>query len=280
MNMTRSQFLTSLAATVLAGCKGIGLGSSRPGVALQLYSIHKLFWERPEAILDELAAAGYEGVEFAGYGGRSAAQLKAMLAASGLTAVGSHVNGDIDLVGDGLKRALDFASEVGMLSLVTPHASRKTEDEYRRFGHTMGVAADIAARYNIKVGIHTTYHHFTTKYGNKTAWDVIFEEASPLLQQQIDTSNTFNTGADLIGLLKRFPDRHFSLHAKENVPTVDGVLGHPPTDCGACVPWRDVLRCTQNDPSLKWWIVEAEGRPDTTAPAIKCARILRNWLTA
>ena len=34
------------------------------------------------------------------------------------------------------------------------------------------------------------------------------------------------------GLLKKYKGRHFSIHAKENVPTMDGVLG---------VPWADLV---------------------------------------
>ncbi|MBR3821818.1 MAG: sugar phosphate isomerase/epimerase, partial [Kiritimatiellae bacterium] len=251
-------------------------GCDRPRYALQLFSIHKIFWKDPVRYLAALKAGGYDGVEFAGYNGKSAVELRRLLADAGLAAAGTHVNGDVALVGDELRRTLDFCAEAGIESITTPHAKRDSEDAYRKFGHDMGLAAEAAAKYGIKVGIHTTYHHFTTRYNGVSAWDVIYSDASQLLQQQIDTGNTFNTGEDLVALLRKYPNRHHSIHAKENVPTVDGVLGVPPTDGGKCVPWDDVFAYMKTEHAQKWWIVEAEGRPDSLEPAIKCVKFLKH----
>ena len=276
----RRDFLKGLglaaAGATFGGCQCTGSCCDRM-YALQLYSIHKIFWKEPERILAALKAGGYDGVEFFNYNGMSAKALRKMCAAAGVKAMGTHLNGDVDLVGDALKRTLDFAAEAGFESLVTPHAKRDSADAYRKFGQAMGLAAEAADAYGIKVGVHSTYHHFTTTYGGATAWDLIYSEASPKLYQQIDTANTFNTGYDVVGLLKRYPGRHFSIHMKENVPTVDGVLGVPPTDGGKCVPWQELIGFMKTDSSLKWWVVEAEGRPDSLDPALKCVDILRSW---
>lgn len=281
--MTRGEFIKSFGTAALfaaAGCRCPLFTGGRPRYALQLYSIHQIFWKSPEKILEALAEGGYDGVEFYNYGGKTAKELKKMCDDAGLAAMGTHLNGDVALVGDELKKTLDFAAEAGFESLVTPHASRKSADGYRKFGRQMGLAAEAAAAYGIKVGIHSTYHHFTTRYGGVSAWDVIYSEASPLLQQQIDTGNTFNTGEDVVALLKKYAGRHHSLHAKENVPTIDGVFGVPPTDGGRCVPWEETLAFMKSDSSLKWWVVEAEGRPDTLVPAVECVRRLRRWNAA
>lgn len=280
MKIDRRDFLSGAAAAVagaaFGGCCSM-CAEKRQLYALQLYSIHKVFWKDPARILAELKGAGYDGVEFAGYGGKSAKEIAKLLADAGLLGAGTHVNGDIDLVGDGLRRTLDFCAEAGIESVTTPHASRDSADAYRRFGHDMGLAAEAAAPYGIKVGIHTTYHHFRTRYGGESAWDMIYSDASPLLQQQVDTSNTFNTGEDVVALLKKYRNRHHSIHAKENVPTVDGVFGVPPTDGGKCVPWDEVIAYMKTETAHRWWIVEAEGKPAELAPAVKCVKLLRSW---
>ena len=174
-----------------------------PRLAAQLYSIHKIFWVKPEWCLAELRAAGYEGVEFAGYGGHTAKEIRKYLSDSGMVGMGTHVNGFVDLKGDGLAKTLDFCAEAGIGSVTTPHALCKTEAEYRQFGRDMSRAAEAAVPYGIKVGIHSTYDHFRVKFSGVTAWDTIFAEASPLLQQQIDTSNSFNViGDGLLPLLE------------------------------------------------------------------------------
>jgi len=272
INASRRNFLRGLVGTSLlaiGGCK-LPIGNGGQRVALQLYSIHKIFWQRPERILDELAAAGFDGVEFYDFNGKTAHELRAMCHAAGLKAMGTHLDGGKMLVGDALKRTLDYAAAAGFESIVTPHAVRKTADEYRAFGHQMGLAAEAAAPYGIKVGVHTTYAHFTTTFGDETAWDLIYKEASPLLQQQIDTGNAFHAGADVVALLKKYPERHHSVHLKENVPTREGVFGEPPTDGGRCVPWDEVFGQLRAERDLRWLVVEAEGNPASIEPARRC----------
>ena len=142
----------------------------------------------------------------------------------------------------------------------------------------MGIAAEAAAPYGIKVGVHTTYHHFTTRYGDETAWDMIYKEASPLLQQQIDTANALHTGTDVVALLRKYRNRHHSLHLKENVPTVDGLFGVPPTDGGPVVPWDDVFAYMATETGHAWYIVEAEGKPGSLEPCLANLRFLRERL--
>ena len=105
MNISRRNFLGGMTAAsafaVAPGCCSF-CKSARPGkVALQLYSLNK--WIPAQDKVGKLALAkallkikevGFEGVEFAGYYGASAAELKQMLADAGLAAVGTHVSND------------------------------------------------------------------------------------------------------------------------------------------------------------------------------------------
>ena len=90
MAITRSGFLRLMglsAAGAAAGC--MCPCGRRPRFAVQLYSVHRIFWKDPERILAALKAAGYDGVEFAGYGGRSAKDIGKLLADSGLAGAGT-----------------------------------------------------------------------------------------------------------------------------------------------------------------------------------------------
>ena len=278
--MNREEFLKALGLTAVfaaAGCKCPFCGG-RPRVAAQLYSIHRIFWTKPERCLEGLKAAGYDGVEFAGYGGHTAKEIARYLSDAGMRGMGSHVNGFVDLKGDGLRKTLDFCAEAGLETVTTPHALCKTEAEYRQFGRDMSKAAEAAASYGIKVGIHTTYDHFKVKFNGVTAWDAIFADASPLLQQQVDTSNTFNViGDGLIPLLEKYRGRHYSVHLKENVPSKTATLGERPTDGGPIVPWDDVLAALADD-DVAWYVVEAEAIPDSLEPLVKSRAFLRGRL--
>lgn len=273
------RMLGSFAAAAAAGCV-CPCSGRRTRFAVQVYSLNKVFWKDTVRVLSALKAGGYDGVELYDYdyGGMAAKTLRKMCDDAGLTAMGTHLNGDVYLIGDELKRTLDFAAEAGFESVVTPHAKRDSADGYKKFGHAMGLAAEAAASYGMKVGVHATYHHFTTRYDGVSAWDMIYSDASPLLQQQVDTANALHVGEDLIALLRKYPGRHHSIHLKENTPTVDGVFGVPPTDGGPVVPWKEVFDFMADDPGHEWYVVEAEGRPDSVEPCIANRRILREWL--
>ena len=282
MNQGRRVFLRAfggLAAVAAAGgCSCPLCGRTRPRLAVQLYSIHKIFWKKPEWCLEGLKAAGYDGVEFAGYGGHTAKEIRKYLSDAGMSGMGTHVNGFVDLKGDGLLKTLDFCAEAGFATVTTPHAICKTEAEFRQFGVDMSRAAEAAVPYGIKVGIHTTYDHFKLKFGGMTAWDVIFADASPLLQQQVDTSNTFHViGDGLLPLLEKYRGRHYSVHLKENVPSATATLGEPPTDGGRCVPWKKVLDYLATE-DVGWYVVEAEAIPDSLEPLTKSIGFLKQFI--
>ena len=278
MNINRRGFLAGIgslsAAAALEGCSTLFPRSGKGALAAQLFSIHKIFWKKPEWCLAGLKTAGYDGVEFAGYGGRSAADIRKMLSAAGIMAMGSHVNGNVDLVGDGLKRTLDFCAEAGIVSVVTPHAKRDSADAYRRFGNDMGKAAEAAAAYGIKVGIHTAPFHFKSVYDGLTAWEWMFSDTSPLLQQQIDTGNSFNAGADVVALLKAGRSRRFSVHLKENTPSKTSTLGERPTNGAPTVPWKEVA-AELGRVVPEWYVVEAEAIPDSLEPLAGSVKFLK-----
>ena len=282
MNLNRRDFLGGLSSlacfSALTGCKcpiGGCTGARCTGAryAAQLYSIYQIFWKQPEKCLDGLRAAGIEGVEFAGYDKHTAKEIRKLLADAGMVGMGTHVNGFTCLVGDALKETLDFCAEAGLESVVTPHAICKTEAEYRKFGRDMSYAAEAAKAWGVKVGIHTTYDHFTMKFNGVTAWDTIFAEASPLLQQQIDTGNTFHTGTDVVALLKKYRGRHHSVHLKENIPTKTATLGEPTTDGAPNVPWNDVLACLAEE-VVAWYVIETEMIPDSLQPLADSVKFL------
>jgi len=279
--INRRDFIGGIASASLfaaGGCICPFCAKGKSKVAAQLYSIYKIFWKKPEWCLDGLREAGYDGVEFAGYGGHSAKEIRKFLADAGMLGMGTHVNGFVDLKGDGLKRTLDFCAEAGFESVTTPHAICKTEAEYRQFGRDMSRAAEAAGPYGIKVGIHTTYDHFKVKFNGRTAWDAIFSEASPLLQQQVDTSNSFHViGDGLVPLLKKYPGRHFSIHLKENIPSATATLGERPKDGGPLVPWKDVFDCL-SDEAVAWYVVEAEAVPDSLEPLANSKAFLGKYI--
>lgn len=282
--MNRREFLQAgffaSAAAALSGCRSF-VGAPKKGIALQLWSINKIMWkDDPAMTLATIKAMGFDGVEFAGFGDRSAKEIRQLLRDAGLRGMGAHMCEKANFTGDGLKKNLDFCAEAGIESLSNAWADFDTKDGWVDFGVWMGEAAETAAAWGIPISVHNHCHEFTKKYDGTCAWDLIFTKASPRLMQQLDTSQVANPGLDCVERYCRYPGRSFSIHVKENVPSADGYFGVPPDDGGKLVPWNGLIACTEADADLKWYVVECERRPDSFMPAIHNIRFLKEKIAS
>lgn len=92
-------------------------------VYVQTYSVCAEPESLPEK-LEKLASIGYSGVEFAGYGGLNAKEMKKALADAGLVCVSSHVGMD-NIIQD-----LEYLAELGakwssVLAIVLATATKR-----------------------------------------------------------------------------------------------------------------------------------------------------------
>ena len=270
--MNRREFLQlGLGASAfVAGCRCPFCCAGKKPIALQLWSINKVMWkEDPAKTFADIKAIGYDGVEFAGFNGLSAKQIKKLLGDAGLRGMGAHISGDKEYTGDGLKKNLDFLTEAGIESMTSAWADYNDADGWKKFGDLMGKAADIAVDWNIPISVHNHCHEFKKVYDGVYAWDLIFRDSSPRLQQQLDTSQVVNPGLDVVERLKKYPGRSFSIHMTENVPMKHGLpndngyFGVPPPDGGKLVDFKGTVDYLANEPGFSWYVIECERKPES-----------------
>ena len=247
--------------------------TSEARVALQLYSIHR----RIQAIglekaLEEVATIGYPAVEFAGYWGFPAADLKRLLAANGLVACGSHVGRD-SFEGDALKAACDFARECGFDLLICPGGgnglppdwAHPKDDWWKFLAEFYAKAADEAAKFGCKIGLHNHAWEFQTLLSDGTTmWDYFFSNTPPTVCMEQDVGWTTYAGFDPCEQFRKYPGRSPTLHAKENgmdSPDFDAILGQPDKNCVG-VDW-DALFPVADANGVKWHVVECERHFDS-----------------
>ena len=149
MPLTRRSFLQSsfaLAATAgFAGC-ACPFGGRKTQVALQLYSVRGLMKDKDgfRKTLKAVRDIGYAGVEFAGYGGFTAPELKQMLDDLGLRRAGTHL-GLNALLPNEIQKTLDFNLAYGNRYLMVPWANAP-KDCKDRAGYWKKLADDLSAR--------------------------------------------------------------------------------------------------------------------------------------
>ena len=128
-HLSRRGFLAttaSAAALVVAGtgCMKEGATASKatPGkipIGLQLYSVRSEAEKDLPGVLAKVAKMGYQGVEFAGYYGHDAKDIRKMLDANKLVCCGTHTQ-MADLADDKLAATLEFNKTLGNKYVIVP----------------------------------------------------------------------------------------------------------------------------------------------------------------
>jgi sugar phosphate isomerase/epimerase len=182
-----------------------------------------------EGTLARVAEVGYREVEFAGYYGRSASDVRAVLSLVGLTAPSSHVGladfrRDVDAV-------IAMASGIGASYLVVPwldERERKTLDDYRRIGQELNRIGEKVRAAGMRLGYHN--HDFElARIDGRIPLDVLLEEADPnLLVLELDLYWAVKGGVDPVAYFAQHPGRVHLVHVKDSA----GAPAHAMVDVG------------------------------------------------
>ena len=292
MQMNRRAFLgTTLAASAAAATRGFGAcscgcGCGQPAqVAVQLYSIHKYIKGKDglAKALQEVAKIGYKGVEFAGYYGASADEIKKMLADAGLVACGTHV-GRAEFGPDKIKATCEFNLAYGNSFICCPGGGNfpgkgeNLDDFMKMLVDYYNTAAETAATYGCKIGLHNHKGEFERKLSNgQTYWDYFFSQTADNVCMEQDVGWTTAAGRDPCIQYAKYPHRSPTLHAKENgmgSKKFDAILGQP-GDGAVGVAWDRLFPVTDAD-GVKWYVVECERHFDSLMPITESFKFLQS----
>jgi len=223
-------------------------------IALQLYSVRKDCEQDLPGTLEAVAKMGYEGVEFAGYYGRSAKELRAMLDDLRLVVVGTHTRLDT-LLGDKLAETIAFNRTLGNRFLIAPslpEERRSSRQAWLETAKLFNAISDKVVKEGMRVGYHNHYVEFAPMEG-ELPWDTFFGNTSPEVIMQVDAGNALHGGADPVPLLERYPGRAVTVHLKEYSATNPTVLIGE-----GDVRWDDFFGFCESSGGTEWYIVEQE----------------------
>ena len=195
--------------------------------AVQLYSVRDHINDGNDMldILGKVKELGFDGVEFAGYFGLSAEQLRARCDELGLTVVGSHLGLD-DFREENLEKTLAYGKALGAKYLGVGGAPHSTYEEAKSTGDVLG-AASVEAR---KMGMDTYYHNHTEEFADlidgKNAMDIISEGC--LLE--LDMYWSFCAGINNYDYLNAHKDKIALVHIKDGVNRKPTALGEGEND--------------------------------------------------
>jgi sugar phosphate isomerase/epimerase len=248
------------------------LAAGQVPIGVQLYSVRHDCERDLPGTLKAIKGFGYEGVEFAGYYGRSAAELRKLLDDNGLRCCGTHTGLDT-LEGDALQKTVEFNKTIGNKFLIVPwlpEERRKTAADWKKLAAEFDGLADRVAPHGMRVGYHNHNFEFTPIDGT-TPWDLFFGGTKKAVVMQVDTGNCIEGGGDPLAVFKKYPGRAATLHVKAYSKTKpDAFVGEDE------IPWKDVFATLESAGGTEWYIVEYEHEKQPAIPAIgSCLKNLR-----
>ena len=179
---------------------------------LQLYSVRDITGQDLAGAMQKVASLGYRFVEFAGFFGHSAEDVKAMLDQNGLTVSGTHT-GWQELTADRIDETIAYHKAIGNKNIIIPGADLSTREKLDDLIHLINEAQPKLAKAGIALGYHNHAHEFQpTGYGALIHEEL---EAKTQVEFEIDTYWAYVAGLDPVALLERLGNRVRVIHLKD-----------------------------------------------------------------
>jgi sugar phosphate isomerase/epimerase len=259
--LTRREFLCRSAVTMASVTMGSALSgaaqaeaSKKIPVGLQMYSLRDQCKTDLPGMLTAVSKIGYKGVEFAGYHGRTAAELRKMLDDNGLVACGTHTPYE-SVLPDKLQETILFNRTIGNKFLIVPWMTAKSKQEWLDKAALFNDLSVNLKHEGMFIGYDAHAHDFE-KFDGESAWDIFFGQTTPEVIMQLDTSNCCDGDADPAAVLREYPGRARSIHIKAHGGGPDAVIGEDK------VNWAEVFAFCETKGGTQWYVVEHESGSD------------------
>lgn len=242
-----------------------------PPIALQLYSVREAAKADLGGVLKQVAGWGYDGVEFAGFHGHDAAQVRAWLDEFGLRCPSTHTH--LEALADGtFDQTVAYHRAIGCDTIIVPWLPEEQHNTLASCEATAAIFVALLEKLGA-LGMRTGFHVHAADVvaieppagDGRSPWD-IFADATPSeFILQYDTANGMQGGTDPVATIRKHPGRSQLLHLKEfgdGTGTLAGDDGLGKAALGeGDVDLPGVLRAARDVGATEWFIIEQEGHP-------------------
>jgi sugar phosphate isomerase/epimerase len=197
-------------------------------LGIQLWTVKSAAEKDLEGTLRKVHAAGFREIEFAGYYGKTPADIGKLMRDIGFTLVSTHAGaGDIAKRGD---QILADAKALGLKYVIASSPGVSPEKDKLPWEERMKAVdltdwkwnADLFNKFGKQVsdaGMSFGYHNHSAefkKFDGKTAFDHLFGMTDPAhVKIQLDVGWVTVAGEDPIAILEKYKGRVVSLHVKD-----------------------------------------------------------------
>ena len=219
--------------------------------AIQLYSVKDATDKDFPGTLEKLGnrGFGYTGVEFAGYGGLSADEMKKALSDNGLTAIGSHVGTDRLL--NNLDEEIAYNKAVGSKYIICPYAEMETKEDVLALAEALTPVAEKVTAAGLKFAYHNHAHEFAMD-GGEYLLDILFDNLPADAVMELDVFWNECAGVETLGYMEKHKSRIEVLHLKQ----IDSNKNNVDFDQGMLDFWVIIQKAKKN--GIKYFVMEQE----------------------
>lgn len=188
----------------------------RTEYGLQMYSVRDITGTSLKDALQKVAEMGYKYIEFAGFFGNAAEDVKSWLDEYGLICSGTHTGMDL-IAPEKLDETIAYHKAIGCTNLIVPGCDWSTPEKSAAVIETLNNAQKKLAENGIRLGYHNHSREFFP-----TADGIVFENEvleKTTADVEVDTFWLFNAGLNVIEFLEEHKDRIRMVHLKDGVPS-------------------------------------------------------------
>ncbi len=291
--MRRREFLVSAGAGLVAGTfmtRAFASPSGKIPLGIQMWTVKSEAEKDLEGTLRKLHALGFREIEFAGYYGKPAADIGALLKSIGLTPVSTHAGADdIASKGDAIiadaktlglkyiicsspmsdagKAKLEWAKKMDALD---PGDWKLNAQLFNKFGKQVKDAG-------MQFGYHNHHVEFK-KFGNATAFDTLFGSTDPaLVKIELDVGWAVAARQDAVAVLNKYKGRVVALHVKDIGKLAEDPHNATTTAVGeGTIDWKKVIGTAKANGVQHFFYEQEE---PFTRPILESAKMSADYLT-
>jgi sugar phosphate isomerase/epimerase len=277
------------AGSVMSSFAGAAAAGKIP-LGIQLWTVKDEVAKDLEGTMRKLYALGFREIEFAGFYGKTAAEIGALMKGIGFTLVSMHSGAD-DLaakgdaviadaktlglkyiicsspMSDAAKAKLEWTKKMDALD---PGDWKMNADLFNKFGAKAKAAG-------LTFGYHNHHVEFK-KFGASTAYDTLMGATDPaLVKIELDVGWAVAARQDPIAILNKYRDRVVALHVKDIGKLADDPHNATTTAVGeGTIDWKKVIG-TAKGHGTKAFFYEQEA--PYTRPVLESAKMSADYLS-
>ncbi|MDC3417028.1 sugar phosphate isomerase/epimerase family protein [Aquibacillus salsiterrae] len=221
-------------------------------VAVQMFTLREESQQNFKETLKKVAELGFDGVEFAGYGGLTASEVKALLEEYGLQAASSHI--PLDQIRDNLAQVIEDQKVLGSKFIVCPflQPDQRSEEDYQALISILNQASENCAREGITLCYHNHDFELERLQDGRTALETIFDETN--VQTELDVYWLTKASENPVDWINKYKTRAPLVHLKDMTTDEERFFAELGTG-GVDI---EAVLATGETANVKWWVVEQD----------------------